>query len=598
MGLLGAQAFVKERPVKQDIGLVLNFEARGSSGQSLMYETSNGNKWLIEEFAKAAPRPAANSLMYEVYRLLPNNTDLTIFKRAGLPGLNFAYIDQSTNYHTQLDNAGNIAEGSLQHQGSYALALARHFGDLDLRTTANGNAIYFDVLGAFLVRYPASLVVPFTILLLVLLITCLVLGYRRKRLTLGGVALGFTAFLLSMVGAGLIVSLVWRLANSLHHEYSMMSFGDTYNSKLYLVGFVALTIAITSGLYLWFGKRASVLNLWVGALIWWMLFLIVTTLFLPGGSYLFAWSLLFNLLSLLVVLYRNREEPRSWTLSAVLLVAAIPAIILFIPIIQTLFVGLTVASSAQVMVVVAVLCGALISQLSFIARINKQLPLAALAVCVGFLIAASLTSHFDASRPKQNDLFYALQAETGRAVWASTSDTADEWTSQFLSTKPSFIDMPDFFPGRSWRFLTSEATPVALAAPQIELLADNKSDTGRTLHVRVTSPRQAPVISLYVDADTEVQGTDVNGQPITQGTSGAKSSQPNTWSLRYYALPAEGIVLSLVSKSQQPIKIKAVDQSYELPNIPNTTFRARPDSMIPAPLPLSDSTLVSKSFVF
>jgi hypothetical protein len=248
------------------------------------------------------------------------------------------------------------------------------------------------------------------------------------------------------------------------------------------------------------------------------------------------------------------------------------------------------------MVVVAVLCGALISQLSFIARINKQLPLAALAVCVGFLIAASLTSHFDASRPKQNDLFYALQAETGRAVWASTGDKADEWTSQFFSTKASIMDMPDFFPGRPWRFLTSEATPVALAAPQIELLADNKSDTGRTLQVRVTSPRQAPVIALYVDADAEVQGTDVNGQPITQG--GAKSSQPNTWSLRYYALPAEGIVLSLVSKSQQPIKIKAIDQSYELPNIPNTNFRARPDSMIPAPLPLSDSTLVSKSFVF
>jgi hypothetical protein len=598
VGLLGAQAFVNERPVAQDIGLVLNFEARGSSGPSLMYETSNGNRWLIEEFAKAAPRPAANSLMYEVYRLLPNNTDLTVFKRAGLPGLNFAYIDQSTHYHTQLDNVETIAEGSLQHQGSYALALTRHFGDLDLRTTSNGNAIYFDVLGAFLVHYPASWVLPFTVLLLLLLITGIVLGYRRKRLTLKGMALGFTAFLLSMIGAGLIVSLVWRLASSMHNEYSEMSFGDTYNSRLYLVGFVALTLALTSALYLWFGKRTSVLNLWAGALIWWMIFLILTTLFLPGGSYLFAWALLFNLLSLLFVLSGNREAPRSWKLSAVLMAAAIPAIILFIPVIQILFVGLTVASSAQVMVVVAVLCGALIPHLSLIARINKKLPVAAMAVCAGFLIAASLTSHFDASHPKQNDLFYALQAETGQAVWASTSDKADEWTSQFFSTKASIKGMPDFFPGRPWRFLTNEATPVALAAPQIELLADNKSDAGRTLHVRVTSPRQAPVIALYVDADAEVQGTDVNGKPVTQGISGAKSSHPNSWSLRYYALPAEGIELSLVSKSQQPIKIRAVDQSYELPNIPNTTYRARPDSMIPAPLPLSDSTLVSKSFVF
>lgn len=597
-GLLGAQAFVNEHPFKQDIGLVFNFEARGSSGQSLMYETSDNNRWLIEEFAKAAPRPSANSLMYEVYRLLPNDTDLSVFKQAGLPGLNFVYMDQSPNYHTRLDNAETIAEGSLQHQGSYALALTRHFGELDLRTTANGNAVYFDVLGAFLVRYPASWVLPFTLLLLLLLITGIVLGYRRQRLTLKGMALGFTVLLLSMVCAGAVVSLIWRLASSVYNEYSAMTFGDTYNSKLYLVAFVALTLAITSALYLWLGKRTGVLNLWAGALIWWMIFLVLTTLYLPGGSYLFAWALLFNLLSLLFVLFRKHEESRSWTLPVVLMVAAIPAIILFIPVIQILFVGLTVAASAQVMVVVAVLFGALISQLSVITRINKQMPLAALVVCVGFLIAAILTSHFDASRPKQNDLFYALRAETGQAVWASNSDRTDEWTSQFFSTKASMMGLPDFFPGRPWRFLTGEATPVALPAPQIELLADNNSDAGRTLHVRITSPRQAPVISLYVDADAEVLGTDVNGKPVTQAVAGSKRPQPNTWSLRYYALPAEGIELSIVSKSGQPIKIKAVDQSYQLPDIANTNFKPRPDSMMPAPLPLSDSTLVSKSFVF
>src|SRR5436190_3674470 len=163
VGSLGAQAIVADPQAVQAIGLVFNFDARGSSGPSLMYETSEGNEWLIEEFAKAVPRPLANSLLFEAYKHLPNSTDFSIYKQAGLQGLNFAYIDQSTHYHTQLDNIGNVSGSSLQHDGSYALALTRHFGNLDLQTTHRGNAVYFDVLSAFLIRYSVSRVVPLTV---------------------------------------------------------------------------------------------------------------------------------------------------------------------------------------------------------------------------------------------------------------------------------------------------------------------------------------------------------------------------------------------------------------------------------------------------
>src|SRR6266849_6361259 len=39
-GLLGAQAFIAENPSAKEVGLVLNFEGRGDSGPSLMFETS------------------------------------------------------------------------------------------------------------------------------------------------------------------------------------------------------------------------------------------------------------------------------------------------------------------------------------------------------------------------------------------------------------------------------------------------------------------------------------------------------------------------------------------------------------------------------
>ena len=90
--LLGARAFVHEHPWAKDVGLVLNFEARGTNGPEIMFETSANNGWLIDEFVKAAPHPVANSLSYDIYKILPNDTDMTIFKGAGIPGLNFAHI--------------------------------------------------------------------------------------------------------------------------------------------------------------------------------------------------------------------------------------------------------------------------------------------------------------------------------------------------------------------------------------------------------------------------------------------------------------------------------------------------------------------------
>ena len=54
LGLLGARAFLEQHPLAKDIGLVLNLEASGTSGQSMMFETSKDNKWIISEFAKAA----------------------------------------------------------------------------------------------------------------------------------------------------------------------------------------------------------------------------------------------------------------------------------------------------------------------------------------------------------------------------------------------------------------------------------------------------------------------------------------------------------------------------------------------------------------
>jgi Zn-dependent M28 family amino/carboxypeptidase len=121
-GLYGAKAFVHSPDLSKDIGIVLNFDARGSSGPSLMFETSSHNEWLIREFSIAAPYPVASSLMYSIYRTLPNDSDFTIFKDAGFPGFNFAFIDGYNVYHTPQDTVERLDERSVQHHGSISQA--------------------------------------------------------------------------------------------------------------------------------------------------------------------------------------------------------------------------------------------------------------------------------------------------------------------------------------------------------------------------------------------------------------------------------------------------------------------------------------------
>ena len=82
-GLLGARLFVNEHPWAREIGLALNFDARGNSGPSIMFETSDANGWLISQYAEAVQQPLATSLSMDVYKIMPNDSDMTVFKNGG-----------------------------------------------------------------------------------------------------------------------------------------------------------------------------------------------------------------------------------------------------------------------------------------------------------------------------------------------------------------------------------------------------------------------------------------------------------------------------------------------------------------------------------
>ena len=598
-GLLGSSAFVAEDPLVKDAGLVLNFEARGSHGPAIMFETSEQNGWLIKQFAKAAPYPIAHSLAYEIYRLLPNDTDLTVFKQAQMPGLNFAYINGLTNYHTQLDNTKEIDEHSLQHEGATALALARHFGNLNLEDTKSTNAVYFDIVGLTLVHYSSAWVLPLTIITVLLFSALIIIGLRRGRLSLFGIVLGFLAFLSSAIAASVVVTLVWSLIQKLREVPGVRPQSEAYDNNLYLLGFLACTIAITTALYILFRRKTSVENLTAGTLIGWLPLLVVVTFFVPGASYLLTWPLLFSLPALAYMAGIRNQRASAVKQSLLFSIASISGIILLTPVIYQTFIGLTLSGIAWIMILVVLLLGLLVPHLIFITASRKWL-LPGVSAITGLilLVFVTATSRYDAKHPRLDTILYELNADTGSAAWASSDNALDPWTKQFFSSELKKAPLTEVFSKRSSRiFFQSPAPAETLAAPQLELLHDHKQNDLRILRMRLTSPRQATVMSVYLESVAEVVGSSVNGKRINLPASVSKDAGSN-WELRYYAVPQEGIEISFEIKAVEPVKLRLVDQTYGLPQTLNKSWEPRPATVIPAALPYSDSTFVSKSFIF
>jgi hypothetical protein len=365
-GMLGAQVFVAEHAWARDVRLVLNFEARGNSGPVMMFESSDNNGWLISEFAKAAPMPFAHSLSYEIYKLLPNDTDLTVFKEVGLTGLNFANIDGIAHYHSPLDNLSAVNAGTMQHQGSYAVTLTRHFGNVDLNQTGDRNAVYFDLFGKVLIHYSYFWVLPLTLLTCVLFVVLVTLGFRKHKLTARGIFWGSATLLASIVVASVIGLVVWKAL----WLFAGGPSPESLQSRLFLVGFVAFAMAATSIVYTVMRKRADFESLAVGALLCWLLLTLIISIRIPGGSFLFHWPLLAGMVGLgWKMLISERNQIGNML---ILPLCAVPAVVLWVPVIYQIFIGLTLNWIPFTIAMVVLLLGLLLPLFSIIAAPFKR----------------------------------------------------------------------------------------------------------------------------------------------------------------------------------------------------------------------------------
>jgi hypothetical protein len=178
-GLLGAKAFLQNAALRSQVGAVVNVEARGTAGPSLLFQTSPGDARLVGLYATHVRAVAGSSLYAEIYRRLPNDTDLTLFIRDGFAGFNFAFIDGVRYYHSALDTRRHLGAASLQMQGDSLLGVVRALENTPYAALRATDAAYLSIFNSFMPRVPVGWTVPLAMAALALI--ALAAGWARGR---------------------------------------------------------------------------------------------------------------------------------------------------------------------------------------------------------------------------------------------------------------------------------------------------------------------------------------------------------------------------------------------------------------------------------
>ena len=180
VGMMGMKAiWENDRQVFDNVGFMINIEARGPWGPALLFEACPGNEKVMELYDDAAKYPYTYSLTTVVYSFMPNFTDFTIVKDS-IPGLNFSTIADVNHYHTDLDNFSNVSAKSIQHYGAQILPITKtyltgeQYADRDsLKADSDATNFTIPLLGLFNFSKIGYLIINIAIFLLFLLVFAL-----------------------------------------------------------------------------------------------------------------------------------------------------------------------------------------------------------------------------------------------------------------------------------------------------------------------------------------------------------------------------------------------------------------------------------------
>lgn len=577
-GLLGARGFLESGKDAERIKAVVNLEARGTSGPSLMFETGRANAWLIPLFAGSVPHPRTSSVFPTIYQYLPNDTDFSIFERRGLSGFNFAYIGHPAHYHTPLDNLANTSLASLQHHGENALATVRALAQADLERPHSGQAVFFDFLSLWVFGWPADRGLPLATAALLLMAVTAIRLRRRGLVTGGEIARGalawLTVFVVTSV-AGFVLAFLLRLAGP---RTAWPAHGLPGQAAFWLL---ALAVAVAAAG--WF-RRAGCFGLWLGGWLVWAFLGLCTALLLPGISYLFLVPVLAAGLAGLFLPGRGEGARLAAVLGPVLLAGA-----LWFPLLVVFYNGLGSPALWLIGGLLAMVLTAILPLGATPDRSGRRTAAVALVGALTFALAAAVLPPYTPSSPQPLNFSFHQDAGTGQARWLATTPSLPPSVSRFAS----FGRPAPPFPWSS-RAISSYAAPApaqTLPGPALLVVRDETAGAKRHLLLHLGSPRGAASAYVFIPETARLEAAQVAGRPVPLRPDRRGPFR----SLQVLGLPPDGVDLDLTLGTTAPQEWYLLDRSAGLPPAGAPLLQTRPAWA--SPYQDGDVTLVSRKVV-
>ncbi|WP_329791254.1 M28 family peptidase [Lentzea sp. DG1S-22] len=574
IGLLGAKALVEDPEGLPDAALVLNFEARGSSGPTLMFETGTDSAWLVDLLARHSVRPQTSSLFAEAYRYLPNLTDFTVFAAAGHQGMNFAYLEGYTHYHGPHDTVANVDPATVQHQGEYALGLAKALGTADLTAPPAGDSVHFTALW-WVVSYPEPWALPLALVVTLVCAAALVAARRRGELSVRRVAGGALVAVAHPIVVGAAVWLTAPLVATRHPETA--DYGDIPANWLALAAFALLTLALSACMALLLRRWVDLRHQAFGAIVVWAVAASVTAALLPGVSYVFTWPAL----GALAAWWLTRREPGPAAQIAAAALALVPVVVIVVPLVVQLSTALGVVLIAVAAAVLALgltllpLIGTMLAP-----RLPRGVPALAMSAALVIGVVASIpTGQAPAHRAVAS---YFLDATSGTAALLSTEQggvpSADE--------RPAVAS--DLWPAWSAQLQRAPAAALPLPPPTaaVQVLSQGR------VHITAASARGATELALVVTG-ARVLSYRVQGAESGELSLASDGPREDAWELWVWCVPPEGVVVELeVEPGEGEPVLRVADRTGGLPGEVAGQFRTTTAPAVGETL-LDNATFVS-----
>jgi hypothetical protein len=583
-GLLGAEAFVAEHPWAAEVGVVLNLEARGTRGLSLLFETTEHNAWLVSTFLAQAPKPVASSLYDALYELLPStNTDMDVYEEAGLPGLNFAFIEELAHYHTPLDALANLDPGSVQHQGDTALAAVRAFGARDLREPPAGRSVYLDVVPGLVLHWPAPWTSWLALACLLVWLGLAATLVRQGALPLSALRWGAAVLPLGVLGAALLGLALAAGLSALTgspapwYAHPLPARVALWAGALCTLGVVATAVA----------RRAGFWGLALGVWLWWGLLSLLVAWWSPGMSVVFVLPAALATLVLAGAGFTPlRHAPAARELAAA--VTVFGTALIWLPFALAAETGAGVELGVQAGIAVGLAVSALTPLLALPrerSRLRRWVLAGAALLTVGAAGAALSVPPYSAARPQRLNLLHFEDGHTGQSYWALDSHAGQTYSAP-ADVPPALRRAAGFgdeavavLPWSRRAYLVAPAPPPAGPRPEGRLLSDEPAGAGRVLRLQLRPPRGAQRLALYVPEDAGLTRLAVAGTPHATTEIPRRHGYQT---FRCVGPACDGLTLELHLARTAPFTMYVVDSTPGLGPQGEALLRARPETAVPS----------------